>query len=75
MKAYLVAVAYYDELTNSPVATSAIIISPTSDHSTLLQQMLPIIAANVNLYDVQIAELQTDVLIALAKHTKEKGLI
>lgn len=73
-KAYLVAVAYHDDLINSPRATAAIIFTEIADHSTLLQQMLPFIK-DVGLYDMQSAELQDDVLIALAKHAKERGLI
>ena len=64
MKAYLVAVAYHDDLTNSPHATAAIIISETNDRSALLQ--LPILE-NVGLYELQV--------VALANHAKERGLI
>ena len=74
MNVYLVAVAYHDDLTNSPRATAAIIFSEVGDHTTLLQNMLPLMT-DVGLYDMQAAELQDDVLVALAKHAKDRGLI
>ena len=73
MNAYLVSIAFKNNI--STHSSAAIVFSESGDHALIARQMLPLIHSNYTLLDMQIAELQPEVLTALANLAKEKGLV